>query len=214
MVIETCWKSRRLPKAEYIYTKKTLNTCALRLKRDTLKVSAIKKIILINFPPCFLFHHKALCKFVSEHKPFAELDIFTMASFYNYQNPSFFGFLMLIRAIVLCCPLGLQNLNLKRKTKWIPSWKWPIKPYLRNDHLGGNYGINALRFKLRGMQRVVLYFADTKVRNSWHSHVNFYRSFSHDVTAAILVYQNNETAAILVYQTNPVGIKPVLLRSH
>ena len=33
------------------------------------------------------------------------------------------------------------------------------------------------------------------------------RSFSHDVTAAILVYQNNETAAILVYQTNPVGVK-------
>ena len=28
-----------------------------------------------------------------------------------------FGFLMLIRAIVLCSPLGLQNLKLKRKTK-------------------------------------------------------------------------------------------------
>ena len=36
---------------------------------------------------------------------------------------------------------------------------------------------------------------------------SWYRSFSHDVTAAILVYQNNETAAILVYQTNPVGVK-------
>ena len=34
-----------------------------------------------------------------------------------------------------------------------------------------------------------------------------YRSFSHDVTAAILVYQNSETAAMLVYQENPVGIK-------
>ena len=45
-------------------------------------------------------------------------DIFTMASFYyNYQNPSGFCFFMLIRAIVLCRPLGLQNLNLKRKTK-------------------------------------------------------------------------------------------------
>ena len=43
-----------------------------------------------------------------------------MASFYyNYQNPSGLCFLMLIRAIVLCCPLGLQNLNLKRKTKRI-----------------------------------------------------------------------------------------------
>ena len=43
-----------------------------------------------------------------------------MASFYyNYQNPSGFCFLMLIRAIVFCSPLGLQNINLKRKTKWI-----------------------------------------------------------------------------------------------
>ena len=33
-----------------------------------------------------------------------------------------------------------------------------------------------------------------------------YRVFSHDVTAAILVSQNNETAAMLVSQTNPVGV--------
>ena len=29
--------------------------------------------------------------------------------------------------------------------------------------------------------------------------------YSHDVTAAILVFQNNVTAAILVFHTNPVG---------
>ena len=34
-----------------------------------------------------------------------------------------------------------------------------------------------------------------------------YRVFSHDVTAAILVSQNNETAAMLVSQTNPVAVK-------
>ena len=34
-----------------------------------------------------------------------------------------------------------------------------------------------------------------------------YRAFSHDVTAAILVFQSNETAAMLVYQDNPVGIE-------
>ena len=28
------------------------------------------------------------------------------------------------------------------------------------------------------------------------------RAFSHDVTAAILVFQNNEAAAMLVFQTN------------
>ena len=33
------------------------------------------------------------------------------------------------------------------------------------------------------------------------------RAFSHDVTAAILVFQNNETAATLVSQTNPVGVE-------
>ena len=33
------------------------------------------------------------------------------------------------------------------------------------------------------------------------------RAFSHDVTAAILVFQNTETAAMLVSQTNPVGVE-------
>ena len=37
------------------------------------------------------------------------------------------------------------------------------------------------------------------------SHV-LYRVFSLDVTATILVSQNNETAAMLVSQTNPVGV--------
>ena len=32
-------------------------------------------------------------------------------------------------------------------------------------------------------------------------------AFSHDVTAAILVFQNKETAAMLVYQTKPLGIE-------
>ena len=32
-------------------------------------------------------------------------------------------------------------------------------------------------------------------------------AFSHDVTAAILVFQNNETAAMLVFQTSPVGVE-------
>ena len=34
-----------------------------------------------------------------------------------------------------------------------------------------------------------------------------YRVFSHDVSAAILVSQNNETAAMLVSQTSPVGVE-------
>ena len=34
-----------------------------------------------------------------------------------------------------------------------------------------------------------------------------YRVFSHDVTAAIFVSQNNETAAMLVFQTSPVGVE-------
>ena len=34
-----------------------------------------------------------------------------------------------------------------------------------------------------------------------------YRAFAHDVTAAILVSQNNETTAMLVSQTSPVGVE-------
>ena len=37
--------------------------------------------------------------------------------------------------------------------------------------------------------------------------IYMYGAFSHDVTAAILVFQNNETAAMLVFQTNPVGVE-------
>ena len=33
------------------------------------------------------------------------------------------------------------------------------------------------------------------------------RVFSHDVTVAILVFQNNEMAAMLVFQTNPLGVE-------
>ena len=35
----------------------------------------------------------------------------------------------------------------------------------------------------------------------------WYRVFLHDVTAAILVSQNNETEAMLVFQTNPLRVK-------
>ena len=58
-----------------------------------------------------------------------------MTSFYYYdQNPSGFCFLVLIRAFVIQTSLGLQNLNMKGKTKRIlvvvikmtPSCKWPI----------------------------------------------------------------------------------------
>ena len=34
-----------------------------------------------------------------------------------------------------------------------------------------------------------------------------YRAFLHDVTAAMLVFQNKEMAAMLVLQTNPLGIE-------
>ena len=33
------------------------------------------------------------------------------------------------------------------------------------------------------------------------------RAFSHEVTAAILVFQNNETAARLVHPENPLGVE-------
>ena len=43
-----------------------------------------------------------------------------MISFYHYdQNPSGFCFLVQIRAFVIQTSLGLQNLNMKGKTKTI-----------------------------------------------------------------------------------------------
>ena len=42
-------------------------------------------------------------------------------------------------------------------------------------------------------------------RESFYFHLVVYRVFSHDVTAVILVSQNNETAAMLVSQTSPLG---------
>ena len=39
-----------------------------------------------------------------------------------------------------------------------------------------------------------------------------YRVFSHDVTEAILVSQNNETAAMFVSQTSPLGVEPFLMQ--
>ena len=36
---------------------------------------------------------------------------------------------------------------------------------------------------------------------------NDYRSFSHDVTAAMLVYQNKGMVAILVHKANPLEIE-------
>ena len=35
---------------------------------------------------------------------------------------------------------------------------------------------------------------------------SIYRALSHDVTAAIFVFQNNETVAMLVYQENPLSV--------
>lgn len=35
---------------------------------------------------------------------------------------------------------------------------------------------------------------------------NLNRAFSHDVTAVILVFQNNERAAMLLYQINPMRV--------
>ena len=50
-------------------------------------------------------------------------------------------------------------------------------------------------------------FNSKKKKKSLPNYSWGYRVFSHDVTAAILVSQNNETAAMLVSQTNPMGVE-------
>ena len=50
------------------------------------------------------------------------------------------------------------------------------------------------------------------VRSSENAPLTLYsnRAFSHDVTAAILVFQNNKTAAMLVFQTSRVVIELIM----
>ena len=43
--------------------------------------------------------------------------------------------------------------------------------------------------------------------NNFLSSIANIDEFSHDVTAAISLFQNNETAAMFVYLDNPVGIE-------
>ena len=50
-----------------------------------------------------------------------------------------------------------------------------------------------------------MHLCDPSYTRSGKTAVN--RVFSHDVTAAILVSQNNETAAMLVSQTSPLGVE-------
>ena len=49
----------------------------------------------------------------------------------------------------------------------------------------------------------------SKVESHISDRRSHYKAFSHDVTAAILVFQNNKTAAMLVYQENPLGVELV-----
>ena len=46
-----------------------------------------------------------------------------------------------------------------------------------------------------------------KIKESCYVYAAIYRVFSDDVTAAILVSQNNETAAMFLSQTSPVGVE-------
>ena len=75
-------------------------------------------------------------------------------------------------------------------------------------------------FPVGSLVKRAIFFAPVKVKkierkkkkesSLWETYLPVpwsYRVLSHDVTAAILVSQNNETAAMLVSQTNPVGVE-------
>ena len=54
---------------------------------------------------------------------------------------------------------------------------------------------------------LVLYMRYKSSKGFWTTtRTRQYRGFTHDVTAVLLVFQNNETAAILVFQSNPVWV--------
>ena len=60
--------------------------------------------------------------------------------------------------------------------------------------------------EVRGTHRRFLGYPEYSRSLEMHSK-RCYGVFSHDVTAAILVSQNNETAAMLVSQTSPLGVE-------
>ena len=70
------------------------------------------------------------------------------------------------------------------------------------------FAILALRVKSHFLQRNVRNVLRNVLIVDHHViiYLYIYIVFSHDVTAAILVSQNNETVAIWVSQTNPVGV--------
>ena len=76
-------------------------------------------------------------------------------------------------------------------------------------HFVHRRGAAALRYRNYSTKITVL-VREQKLHPIWFracARAIRYRVFSHDVTAAILVFQNNETAAMLVSQTNPLGVE-------
>ena len=73
-----------------------------------------------------------------------------------------------------------------------------------------NYGISSVcgpHFHWKLFSKTALLHCTTQTGTQSLQVSSFLGGSSHDVTAAILVFQNNKAAAILVFQTNPVGVE-------
>ena len=73
-----------------------------------------------------------------------------------------------------------------------------------------NYGISSVcgpHFHWKLFSKTALLHCTTQTGTQSLQVSSFVGGSSHDVTAAILVFQNNKAAAILVFQTNPVGVE-------
>ena len=96
-----------------------------------------------------------------------------------------------------------------------------ILSFLFSDFFGATMPLDTLRYFLQYIKMIASYLAlFHELQNKKHKMLKkkkfktllfmfkeYTRVFSHDVTAAILVSQNNETAAMLVSQTNPLGVQ-------
>ena len=98
--------------------------------------------------------------------------------------------------------------------KIVNSWRWKmgiVRAKTRTDGFTRVYrgvcrGIHGQTVTYKGIHGYTLrdIIGQLSHYGSWYT---WYRAFSHDVTAAMLVFQNKGTAAILVYQANPLGIE-------
>ena len=90
------------------------------------------------------------------------------------------------------------------KKRWL--WTLKVKNVRRDNHNDIDAQSAQIQSNLRTTATSLLLNC-TPESTPVYMKTSPYRAFSHDVTSAIGLYQNNKAAAKLVFQTNPFGVE-------